>query len=142
VAHFTDGHGVVDLVWFNGTKFVYSNYKAGEEYIVFGKPGVFQGRYQFAHPDMERAADLRLNDMGMQPHYSTTERMKDMGMTSRAVEKLTKTLVTKIPEGAIQETLLPSQISRLHLISREESYRKIHYPKSLMMYSVPGTFEV
>lgn len=131
VAHFTDGHGVVDLVWFNGTKFVYSNYKAGEEYIVFGKPGVFQGRYQFAHPDMERAADLRLNDMGMQPHYSTTERMKDMGMTSRAVEKLTKTLVTKIPEGAIQETLLPSQISRLHLISREESYRKIHYPKSL-----------
>ena len=131
VAHFTDGHGVVDLVWFNGTKFVYSNYKPGEEYIVFGKPGVFQGRYQFAHPDMERAADLQLNDMGMQPHYSTTERMKDVGMTSRAVEKLTKTLVTKIPEGAIQETLLPSQISRLHLISREESYRKIHYPKSL-----------
>ena len=131
VAHFTDGHGVVDLVWFNGTKFVYSNYKTGEEYIVFGKPGVFQGRYQFAHPDMERAADLQLNDMGMQPHYSTTERMKDAGMTSRAVEKLTKTLVTKIPEGAIQETLLPSQISRLHLISREESYRKIHYPKSL-----------
>ena len=131
VAHFTDGHGVVDLVWFNGTKFVYSNYKTGEEYIVFGKPGVFQGRYQFAHPDMERAADLQLNDMGMQPHYSTTERMKDAGMTSRAVEKLTKTLVTKIPEGAIQETLLPSQISQLHLISREESYRKIHYPKSL-----------
>jgi ATP-dependent DNA helicase RecG len=131
VAHFTDGHGVVDLVWFNGTKFVYSNYKTGEEYIVFGKPGVFQGRYQFAHPDMERAAELQLNDMGMQPHYSTTERMKDAGMTSRAVEKLTKTLVTKIPEGAIQETLLPSQISRLHLISREESYRKIHYPKSL-----------
>ncbi len=131
VAHFTDGHGVVDLVWFNGTKFVYSNYKTGEEYIVFGKPGVFQGRYQFAHPDMERAADLQLNDMGMQPHYSTTERMKDAGMTSRAIEKLTKTLVARIPVGTIPETLLPAQISRLHLISCEDAYRKIHYPKSL-----------
>ncbi len=131
VAHFTDGHGVVDLVWFNGAKFIYANYKVGTEYIVFGKPGVYQGRYQFAHPDIEKLDELQLSTMGMQPHYNTTERMKQSGMTSRAMEKLTKTLVTKLPQGSIPETLLPAQVSRLHLISREDAYRKIHYPQSL-----------
>ncbi|MGI6242069.1 MAG: ATP-dependent DNA helicase RecG [Prevotella sp.] len=131
VAHFTDGRGVVDLVWFRGTRYVYKNYKVGEEYIVFGKPTVFQGRYQFAHPEIDRVADLKLEEMGMQPYYITTEKMKKRGMLSRSVERLTKTLATKIPKGAIQETLLPSMISRLNLISREDAYRKIHYPQSL-----------
>ena len=131
VGHFTDGHGVVDLVWFNGTKYVYQNYKVGEEFIVFGKPAVFQGRYQFAHPDMEKATDVKLSEMGMQPCYVTTEKMKNMGMTSRAIEKLTKALVTRIPPGAIAETLLPSMTGRLHLMSREDAFRKIHYPQSL-----------
>ncbi len=131
VGHFTDGRGVIDLVWFHGAQYIYKSYKIGEEYIVFGKPTVFQGRYQFAHPEMERAADVKIEDMGMQPYYVTTEKMKDRGMQSRAVEKLTKALVTRIPEGAIQESLLPSIISRLHLISREEAYRKIHYPQTL-----------
>ena len=57
--------------------------------------------------------------------------MKNRGLTSRAMEKITKTLVTKIPQGAIPETLLPAQITRLHLLSREDALRRIHYPKSL-----------
>ena len=131
VAHFTDGHGVADLVWFKGGQYAMKNYRVGEEYVVFGKPTVYQGRYQFAHPEMERVADICLNDMGMQPYYMTTEKMKNVGMTSQAVGRLTKTLVEKIPEGALPETLLPSQVARLHLISREEALRKIHFPKSL-----------
>lgn len=131
VAHFSDGFGVVDLVWFRGAKYVYNNYKVGEEYIVFGKPTVFQGRYQFAHPEIDRVADLKLDEMGMQPYYSTTETMKKRGMMSRSIERLTKTLATKIPAGSIQETLLPSMVSRLNLMSREDAYRKIHYPQTL-----------
>jgi len=131
VAHFSDGHGVADLVWFRGGQYALKNYKVGEEYIVFGKPTAYMGRYQFAHPEMERAADLSLNDMGMQPYYMTTEKMKNVGMTSHTIGKLTKTLVGKIPEGALPETLLPAQVSRLHLISREDALRKIHYPRSL-----------
>lgn len=131
VAHFTDGYGIVDLVWFRGAQYVYKNYKVGEEYIVFGKPSVYQGRYQFAHPEIDRVADLKTEEMRMQPYYNTTETMKKRGMQSRAVERLTKTLVSRIPEGAIQEVLLPSMVSRLNLISREDAYRKIHYPKSL-----------
>lgn len=131
VAHFSDGHGVADLVWFRGGQYAMKTYKVGEEYIVFGKPAAYMGRYQFAHPEIKRAADLSLNDMGMQPYYMTTEKMKNTGMTSHTICKLTKTLVNKIPDGALPETLLPSQVSRLHLISREDALRKIHYPRSL-----------
>ena len=59
IAHFTDGHGICDLVWFNGTKYVYQNYQLNREYVVFGKPGVFNGRFQFSHPDIDDAAQLR-----------------------------------------------------------------------------------
>ena len=131
VAHFSDGFGVADLVWFNGTKYVYQDSKVGEEYIVFGKPSLFKDRYQIAHPDIEKAANVQLSEMGMQPYYITSEKMKNRGLTSRAMEKITKTLVTKIPQGGIPETLLPAQITRLHLLSREDALRRIHYPKSL-----------
>lgn len=131
VAHLSDGTGVADIVWFHGSQYVYKNYKAGDEYVVFGRPAVYQGRYQFAHPEMERAADLKLDEMGMQPYYVTTEKMKARGMQSRAIERLTKTLVTRIPDGAIPETLPTNMTKRLHLIPREEAFRKIHYPRSL-----------
>lgn len=131
VAHFSDGRDVVDLVWFGGKNWVYDNYKPGIEYIVFGKPQPYNGRYQFAHPDMEKASNLQLSTMGMQPYYITTQTMKDRGVTSRAMEKMTKALVARIPQGSIAETLLEDQIRRLHLISRDDALRKIHYPQSL-----------
>lgn len=131
VAHFSDGRDVVDLVWFGGKNWVYDNYKPGIEYIVFGKPQPYNGRYQFAHPDMEKASNLQLSTMGMQPYYITTQTMKDRGITSRAMEKMTKALVARIPQGSIAETLLEDQIRRLHLISRDDALRKIHYPQSL-----------
>lgn len=130
IAHFTDGHGICDLVWFNGTKYVYQNYQLNREYVVFGKPAVFNGRFQFSHPDIDDAAQLQLNDMGMQPFYITTEKMKKAGITSRAMEKLTKTLIGKLSEP-LEETLPPFITSHLHLISRDAALRKIHYPKSV-----------
>lgn len=131
VAHFGDGTGVVDLVWFRGAQYVYKTYKVNEEYIVFGRPSIYGGRYQFAHPDIDKVADIQLSEMGMQPYYMTTERMKKMGLTSRSLEKLTKTLVEKLSEQTISETLPPYIIGPLHLISRTEALHKIHYPKSL-----------
>lgn len=131
VAHFSDGTGVVDLVWFRGAQYVYKTYKVNEEYIVFGRPSIYGGRYQFAHPDIDKVTDVQLSEMGMQPYYMTTERMKKMGLTSRSLEKLTKTLVEKLSEQTISETLPPYILGPLHLISRTEALHKIHYPKSL-----------
>ncbi len=130
VAHITDGHGVVDIVWFNGTKYIYQNYQINKEYIIFGKPNYFNGRFQFTHPDIDDAGQLQLNDMGLQPFYITTERMKKAGITSRAVERMTKMLISKLTEP-LEETLPPFITSHLHLISRDAAMRKIHYPKSV-----------
>ena len=130
IAHFTDGHGICDLVWFNGTKYVYQNYQLNREYVVFGKPAVFNGRFQFSHPDIDDATQLQLNDMGMQPFYITTEKMKKAGITSRAMEKLTKTLIGKLSEP-LEETLRSFITSHLHLISRDAALRTIHYPRSV-----------
>ena len=140
VAHFSDGHGVVDLVWFNGAKYVYKQYKVGVEYIVFGKPGIFNGRFQFTHPDIDPAAELVLSEMGMQPYYMTTEKMKNGGLQSRALERVIKTLLAKLREqraatgdvenGVLRETLPPYITGPLHLCSRDEAVHWIHYPKT------------
>ena len=127
VAHASDGMGVIDLVWFSGAKYVYENYKVGKEFIIFGKPTVFAGRIQIAHPDMDRVEDLQLSQMGLQPYYNTTELMKKRGMTSRAIEKIVKNMLN-ILEQPIDETLPPFITTPLHLVSRDQALRGIHNP--------------
>ena len=128
VAHFTDGTGIMDLVWFNGGKYAARTYKIGQEYLVFGRPSVFNNRIQVQHPDMDDASKVDVTAMGMQPYYNTTEKMKKAGLTSRSVEKLTKTLIEKLPP--LPETLPDFMTSRLHLVSRDEAFRAVHYPQS------------
>ena len=128
VAHFTDGSGrVMDLVWFVYGKNALTKYKVNTDYVIFGKPTVFNGRIQVAHPDVEPADTLELSTMKMLPYYHTTEKMKKAGMNSRTIEKLTKTMVSTIKE-TLPETLLPDMLQRLHLMGRDEALRAIHYP--------------
>ena len=129
VAHITDGQGIADIVWFSGAQYIYQHYKVGTEWIVFGKPTLYGGRFQFSHPDMDEASSLQLSEMGMQPYYITTEKMKKAGLTSRGMEKLTKTLVGKLPE-TLPETLPPFLTVPHRLLSRREALIKIHYPRS------------
>ena len=129
VAHFTDGTGYVDIVWFARAQQLTKNLKVGTEYIIFGKPTVFSGRYQFVHPEIDLAKDVELSTMGMQPYYNTTEKMKKAGMTSHAVEKITKNMLARI-QHEIPETLPPFIVNRLRLVSRDSALRHIHYPKS------------
>ncbi len=129
VAHFTDGTGkVMDLTWFNGGKYAKQSYKIGTEYVIFGRPNVFNGRINVTHPDIDAADKLELSAMGMQPYYNTTEKMKKSGLNSRAIERLTKSLIDIIKDP-IAETIPDFITSRLHLMSRNEALRKIHYPQ-------------
>ncbi len=128
VAHFSDGFGVVDLVWYRSAQYIIKTYKVGTEYIVFGKPTVYGGRFQFAHPDLDDASNLQISEMGMQPFYTLTENIKKRGYTSRSIEKMTKQLVSILPP--LPETLPDFIIGRLHLVSRDAAFRMIHYPHS------------
>ena len=99
-----------------------STERAGREYVVFGKPGIYGQRFQISHPDIDDADKLQLSEMGMQPYYVTTERMKKAGITSRQMERLTKTLLSKITVP-LPETLPPFITERLHLVSRDQAMR-------------------
>lgn len=127
IAHFTDGHGVVDLVWFNGLKYITSTYKLHTDYIVFGRPGAFNGRINIAHPDVEPADGVRLNAMGMQPYYTTTEKMKRAGLNSRSIEHFTATLFGKL-DFVLPETLPDYIVRNLKLDALDTALRHIHYP--------------
>ena len=129
VARFSDGTGVVDLVWFQGIKYLLGRYKVHTEYIVFGKPTVFNGRINVAHPDIDPAEGLVLSNMGMQPYYNTTERMKRGGLNSHALEKLTTNLFALLKEP-LPETLPAWMVEKHHLMSLDESLRNIHFPRT------------
>jgi len=129
IAHFSDGTGVVDLVWFQGIKFIVGKYKVQQEYIVFGKPTVFNGRINLAHPDVDPVSELVISSMGMQPYYNTTEKMKRGFLNSRAIEKMMATVMQQLQEPLV-ETLSPGIVSAYHLMSLTEALRNIHFPQS------------
>ena len=129
VAHFSDGTGVIDLVWFQGIKYLMGKYKAHEEYIVFGKPTVFNGRINVAHPDIDPAKDLSLSGMGLQPYYNTTEKMKRSGLNSHAFGKLVANAFALL-QGTMPETLSRKIVENHHLVSLDEALRNIHFPQN------------
>ena len=129
VAHFSDGTGVVDLVWFQGIKYLMGRYKAHEPYIVFGKPTVFNGRINIAHPDIDPASELTLSAMGVQPYYNTTEKMKRGGLNSHAIEKLMKNAFALL-QNPFKETLSEKVVREHHLMPLDEAMRNIHFPQN------------
>ena len=131
VAHFSDGTGIMDLVWFNGGKYARQNYKIGTDYLIFGRPSVFNNRIQVQHPDVDPIPSSALEEGvggGFRPYYSTTEKMKKMNFTSRSVERLVKTLLDKLRDP-LPETITPDILASRHLMGRDEALRAIHFPQ-------------
>ena len=129
VGHFTDGTAFVDLVWFRGIKFVKNKLKLNTRYVVFGKPSVFNGRVNIAHPDVDDASLLKLDTMGLQPYYNTTEKMKRSGLNSNAMLKLVQNLFTLL-SSPLDETLSADIIQKNGLMSLDDALRIIHFPRN------------
>lgn len=117
----------MDLVWFQGIKFLIGKYKVHQEYIVFGKPSVFNGRINIAHPDIDNASELKLSTMGLQPYYNTTEKMKRSSLNSHAIEKMMSAVVQQLREP-LPETLSPAILTEHHLMPLTEALMNIHFP--------------
>ena len=128
-ASLTDATGTIELVWFKGIKWLQSSLKPGQEYVVFGKPNVFMGRFNLAHPELEPAAvwDQGL-DAALQPVYSTTEKLVAKGLTSRAIWKLQKMLLPSVA-GQLPETLSRELLDLVGGLGREEAFRQVHAPQ-------------
>ena len=126
---FSDGTGTLQLVWFQGTKWVRGKLKPGVRYNIMGKPSVFNGQWQMTHPELEaESGEQRVESGKFLPVYPTTEKMKHSGLGTRAMARLTETLVNSL--GGIDETLPQGIIERYRLPGRREALIAIHYPDS------------
>ena len=129
VAHVSDGSGIADLVWFKKAEHIAKHLKAGSQYLVFGSPTVFNGRFQFAHPELKPISEVEFSQLGLQPYYNTSERMKNSGLDTWGMDRLVKTLLATLKEP-VGETLPPFITQPLKLMPRDEALRKIHSPKN------------
>ena len=129
-ADFQDETGTIKLVWFKGTKWITGNYTPGIEYIVFGKPSVFNGMVNIIHPEIEDSGKVseRLNS-ALQAHYSTTEKLKNNFITSKTINKLIGTLLKQI-RGRLPETLPSYLVSQYKLMELHDALHKIHFPSN------------
>mgnify|MGYP001424644313 FL=1 len=127
VANFTDGTGFIELVWFRGVKYMASELKLETDYLIFGKPTVFNGRINIAHPEMEIASEVALSTLGLKPYYNTTEKMKRSALNSQAVERLMKSVVDLL-QYPIAETLPETILLKYHLMPLQHALRAIHFP--------------
>lgn len=127
VGKFTDGTGVIDLVWFKGLNFVTSKYKVDTEYLVFGKPVAFNHQYNIPHPDLDSVDQAKQLTGGLMPFYNTTEKMKRAFLNSRAIQNLQYALLSGI-NWTLPETLPADVLAKTGLVSLSEAMRHIHFP--------------
>ena len=131
-ARFSDGSGVIELIWFKGIKYIEEKYKPGEMYTLFGKPALFNHSYNISHPEIDPVdSDLDQNS-GLQGYYNTTEKMKSSFLNSKALQKIVYTLIKNMP-GALTETLPAYIINRVNLIYLTDALKNIHFPDSTEM---------
>ncbi|MBS1528275.1 MAG: ATP-dependent DNA helicase RecG, partial [Bacteroidetes bacterium] len=135
VAHAKDETGVMELVWFQGVRWVEKYLTVGKVYVLFGKPGMFNGRAQMAHPEMELYSPEALKQKGnltLQPAYSSTEKLKQFSLDSKGVSRLIAVLLDQHGDE-IQESLPQYIINKYHLMGRADAYRNMHFPADAAM---------
>lgn len=129
MADLSDETGKIELIWFQGHRWIMEKLIPGKEYIIFGKPVEFKGKFNIPHPETEEVTGEVIAPRDkLQPVYSTTEKLRSRGLDSKAIGKLVKTLVSQI-SGHISESLSETVLARIRLMAREEAFRHIHFPQ-------------
>ncbi len=130
-ARFEDSTGTVELVWFQGARWIKGSLKTGKDYVLYGKPNWYNGKYSFPHPELELLEDFKASPLqGLQPVYPSTEKLSGRGLNSRGIAKLTKTLLPQL-KGKLNDYLPENIHSDWKLPALEASYLEVHFPKSL-----------
>ena len=130
VAYLTDGTGILELIWFQGIKFITQTIKLNVEYIVFGKPGEFNGQFSIVHPELdENLADQSKKEGFIQAYYNTSEKMKTNFIHSKNILKL-QYAALQLVRGSIYESMPSWLVQKLGLVSLESALLTIHFPEN------------
>jgi len=130
VAQAKDDTGIIEMVWFQGIKWIEKTLIIGKAYVLFGKPGFFNGKAQMAHPEMElysAEAQQRKGNLTLQPAYNSTEKLKQFSLDSKGIQKLVMGLLEQYLRE-VHETLPLYIINRFKLTGRADAYKNIHFP--------------
>jgi ATP-dependent DNA helicase RecG len=128
-----DASGSIDLIWFQGINWIKDKFTLGSDWVVFGKPTLFNGRYNISHPETETIAEFIAQPSDpLHPIYNSSDKMKVNGLTTRALSKITRTLISQL-KGNIPETLSDEIIQEFKFLGREESLVNIHFPPDTAM---------
>jgi len=131
VADFVDETGRIELVWFNSVKWIKDTIKPNIEYVVFGKPTLFNNKYNIVHPEIDIFYEQTLStETAFQPVYNSTEKLKTKGLDSKGISKLIKTILSNC-KGNVPEILTDELVNNLKLLSREQAFYQIHYPSDM-----------
>jgi len=129
-AVFSDGKNTIELVWFKGVKYAMEKYHTKVDYVIFGKPSPFNGRFNIVHPEIEIASKMPPPEqMGLVPFYNTSEKMKSSFLNSKTIQKIIFPLVQSIKTG-IPETLPAYILQKFALMNLTESLVNVHFPKN------------
>lgn len=129
-AIFSDGKDTIELIWFQGIKFVLEKYKTGITYVIFGKPSFFNGKFNIAHPEIDLPAQLPpVEKLGMQPFYNTTEKMKSGFLNSKAIQKIMLGVLPYLQSG-VSDTLPAYVLKKYALMNLTDALINIHFPKN------------
>jgi len=129
-AVFTDGNQTIELIWFKGVNYIIDNYRTKTDYVIFGKPTSFNGKYNIVHPEIELQSKLPPPDqIGLQPFYNTSERMKSSFLNSKMIQKIMYPIVQSLKSG-VPETLPSHLLQNFNLMNLTDSLMNIHFPKN------------
>ncbi|MAO71908.1 MAG: ATP-dependent DNA helicase RecG, partial [Flavobacteriales bacterium] len=130
VAHLQDVTGIVQLVWFKGTRWIKNSLKLNTEYLVFGKPSTFKNNFNIVHPEIDLWEDYNKKaHVGLQGVYHSSEKLSSKGLNSRGILKLIKNLIPLL-KNDIHESLSDKIIDQLKFPSKEKALIDIHIPKN------------
>ncbi len=129
VAQFKDDTGMIELVWFQGIKWMLEKVKPGIEYVVFGKPALYGKKYNIAHPEIEPLTSGNEKGGYLHPVYPLTEKLRTRYIDSKTISKLQQELLVLAKER-IRETLPSNILTQFKLIDKQQSLLNIHFPQN------------
>jgi len=133
-AIFYDDDGEVELVWFQGIKWIIKAIDTKETYVLYGKPSWFNSKLNITHPELEKLSTFNVEESGtFRAMYNTSEKMKTKSLDSKGISKLIQALLVQLKPGHITENLPQTILSKYKLFGRFEAIKNIHLPQNLTL---------